>query len=482
MTRIVRGLVALSMVAVTLAAASPSSAQSVPPRMAFLTGDSVMAALMPTYTDAAQRVIGGGGWATTIDAKVCRKAVTPGCLNGTPESVLAVLQANRPRLAGAVVIQIGHNDDRIVTYRAQLDKILDELTGVPRVFLMTMREVSSSYVTANRTIREAAAARSNVQVIDWAAASRSQTSWVAGDGLHLTTAGATAMANLILRELDAWHAAVVARSSCTPRPSTNPPGAPSPASGRGYWMLDSTGRVWPFGAAVSHGDLVSKGVATPPASFQSTPTGGGYWIVDQAGVVHAFGDARTYGDMSAVRLNGPVRRIETSPSGSGYWLVASDGGVFSFGDARFWGSMGGIRLNAPVISMASTATGAGYWLVAGDGGVFSFGDAVFRGSTGSMRLNAPVISMAVVPDGRGYWLYAQDGGVFSFGVPFHGSVPGTGLCGVTPTVAMRVTATGDGYWVVTRTGQVFAFGDAADHGGSPALTDGASIIDLAVMR
>ena len=75
----------------------------------------------------------------------------------------------------------------------------------------------------------------------------------------------------------------------------------------------------------------------------------------------------------------------------------------------------------------------------------------------------------------------QDGGVFSFGVPFHGSVPGLGLCAVPRTVALRASSTGLGYWIVTDTGKVYAFGDARDLGGSPPLA-GATIIDMAVRR
>ena len=64
--------------------------------------------------------------------------------------------------------------------------------------------------------------------------------------------------------------------------ATAPQGTPSPESGRGYWLLDSKGHVFGFGAA-NLGDLTSLGVATPPVSIQSTPTGEGYWIVDQKG-------------------------------------------------------------------------------------------------------------------------------------------------------------------------------------------------------
>jgi hypothetical protein len=121
-------------------------------------------------------------------------------------------------------------------------------------------------------------------------------------------------------------------------------------------------------------------------------------------------------------------------------------------------------------------------LVTARGAVLPFGDAKALGGTDAMRLAAPIISLALGAGGSGYWLYAQDGGVFSFGVPFHGSVPGLGLCAVPRTVALRATSTGLGYWIVTDSGKVYPFGDARDLGGSPALSAGVKVIDMAVRR
>ncbi len=262
------------------------------------------------------------------------------------------------------------------------------------------------------------------------------------------------------------------------RARTAPEGQPSAASARGYWLLDSTGRVHAYDAP-ELGDLTTIGVDTAPASFTATASGEGYWIVDVEGVVHPFGDAVSRGDMSDTELNGEIRRLVPTPDDSGYWLVGADGGVFAFG-APFYGSMGYRKLNAPVISITSTTDGDGYWLVGADGGVFTFGTARFKGSTGDMKLDAPIIDLAVAPSGEGYWLYARDGGVFAFGVPFYGSAPGLGRCDLAESVAMRVTDTGQGYWVVTADGEVLEFGDAADHGDLPDLAEGVTIVDMAV--
>ena len=260
----------------------------------------------------------------------------------------------------------------------------------------------------------------------------------------------------------------------------NPANNPTASSSTGYWVLHSDGSV----DAISSdfwGDLPSRGITLPPGvqavAITETAVGNGYWILDSAGVVYAFGDAVDHGSMAGITLNAPVISMTATPSGNGYWLLASDGGVFTFGAAKFWGSTGALALNAPVISMAPTATGNGYWLLASDGGVFTFGDAQFRGSTGAMTLDAPVISMAVSPDGSGYWLLGGDGGVFSFAVPFHGSVPGIGLCAAPSAIELRPTSTGRGYYALADDGDVIAFGDALQRG--RARLDG-SPVDLAV--
>jgi lysophospholipase L1-like esterase len=449
-------------------------AGAAPERRVLLVGDSVMASLGPAYTDAAGRVIGGGGWAVETDAQVCRRLVATSCGSPRPATALEVVRAHAP-LTGALVIGAGYNDQNPSSLRDAVRTILAEVPDVD-VFWLTYSTGGTSaatYAAMNQVLAEEAAADPDLHVVDWDGAR--QPGWTGSDGLHLSAAGATGMATLILQHLDAWWQT----TQCTPGPNTNPPASPSPASASGYWLLDSTGKIHRYGAAEDLGDL--EGSGRVPASMQATPSGAGYWIVDTVGQVHAFGDAQALGDLRSARLNGPILRIEAHPTRPGYWLVASDGGVFAF-DVPFLGSMGAAPLNQPVISMHATSDGDGYWLVARDGGVFSFGTAAFHGSTGAQRLNAPVISMAVAPGGAGYWLYAADGGVFSFDVPFHGSVPGTGLCGVPPTVAMRASATGHGYWVVTVTGRVFAFGDAVHLGDEPALAAGARVVDMATRR
>ncbi len=447
-------------------------------------GDSVMAAF--NYSSTARSVITTAYPNAVIDALECRRLIAPSCTTAaqpTPApTALQVFVAKRGQLGDTVVIGTGYNDAGLGA--GTIDTIMSELTthGVPRVIWLTYKNsgaYAGVYSGSNASLAAATARWPQLRIGDWNATSVGHPEWFAnGTDVHLTASGAVAYATFIKNELDAVG---YVRIACPP--SDNQPGASGPA-GRGYWMLDSSGRIHGFGSAgdvaPNLGDLSTIGDTSPPSSLQSTPSGEGYWIVDQKGKVNAFGDAVFYGDMTGQVLNGPVLRLEPNPVGGGYWLVASDGGVFTFGPSTaFHGSTGSMRLNAPVLSMTATVTGNGYWLVAGDGGVFTFGDGVFHGSTGSMRLNAPVIAMAVPPDGSGYWLYASDGGVFSFDVQFYGSHPELGPCG-DPAVSMRSTRTGKGYWLATRYGRVYGFGDAPTFGDQPVLAAGVTIIDMAV--
>ena len=191
---------------------------------------------------------------------------------------------------------------------------------------------------------------------------------------------------------------------------------------KGYWVLDSRGRIHPFGDAPHLGDVASGRLSAgeEPATLSATPSGAGYWVFTNRGRAVAFGDAAVLGDMVGTTLNGPVLDSVATPSGKGYYMIASDGGIFAFGDARFAGSMGGRALNAPVRSLVPDGDGIGYWLVAADGGVFAF-DAPFVGSMGGRPLNKPVRGM--VRYGNGYLMVAEDGGVFAFSDrPFTGSL------------------------------------------------------------
>jgi hypothetical protein len=189
--------------------------------------------------------------------------------------------------------------------------------------------------------------------------------------------------------------------------------APTP-TGKGYFVADDHGAIQTFGDAVYRGSLAAGTLQSGElvAAMSRTPSGNGYWLFTSRGRVFPFGDAQFVGDLSGSHLNGPIIASVPTPSGAGYYMIGSDGGVFTFGDAHFYGSTGGWPLNKPVVGMVPTPTGLGYWLAAADGGVFSFGDAKFRGSMGGKPLNKPVVG--IVRYGNGYLMVASDGGIFDF--------------------------------------------------------------------
>ncbi|MGD1011252.1 MAG: protease pro-enzyme activation domain-containing protein [Acidimicrobiales bacterium] len=190
----------------------------------------------------------------------------------------------------------------------------------------------------------------------------------------------------------------------------HPAGLAMAPQGLGYWLVTTTGAVFPFGEATMYGDLPLRNVT----GIAAMPNGAGYWVVAGNGSVRAFGQARDH--RGTLRRGVDYVGIASSASGLGYWLVASDGAVSHFGDAGSFGSMYGKALDKPIVGMAVTPDGQGYWLVAADGGVFCFGDAHFYGSLGGKSLARPIVGIAAAPNGKGYWLVGSNGRVYSFGL------------------------------------------------------------------
>jgi hypothetical protein len=246
--------------------------------------------------------------------------------------------------------------------------------------------------------------------------------------------------------------------SSTPAPQT---AGPATGERSGYWMLGADGKVYPFGAAQTYGDVTSPAAAV---DLEPTPLGDGYWVIDAAGQMFARGDARHHGDLSAARLapGEHVTSLSATPSGQGYWVFTTRGRVLTFGDAGHFGDVSDRVLNGPVLDSIPTPTGRGYYMVASDGGIFAFGDAQFLGSMGGTPLNRPVQSLVPDPDGRGYWLVASDGGVFAFDAPFKGSMGDRKLN--KPVTGM--VAFGDGYLMVAEDGGIFNFAAEKDFLGS----------------
>ena len=116
--------------------------------------------------------------------------------------VTATPAANRR----AVVVHMGHNDgaDQPI-FAPRLQSLVAATAGSELVMLLTIAEAHAYYVAANQTIRSMASLRPGVRILEWGARSISDTSLTGPDGLHLTAAGAQALASMVHGELEAWR-------------------------------------------------------------------------------------------------------------------------------------------------------------------------------------------------------------------------------------------------------------------------------------
>lgn len=197
--RPVRRLAAISLVAAIAAGLLAPSAPASPaakPRVTII-GDSVMASF--DYVPAARRTL-GRGLDLRSDTAVCRRLVAASCpfQGTTPPTALDVIRTSARTLGSVVVINVGYNDWSAVYDVGRVVRELRE-AGVKRIVWVTLREAgvhAALYAQSNARIRAAARRWTDVVVADWNARSQGR-SWFRGDGLHLTSAGALALAQLL---------------------------------------------------------------------------------------------------------------------------------------------------------------------------------------------------------------------------------------------------------------------------------------------
>lgn len=195
MRRAVSLVVVAVVVLVALGAQSAAGASAARPRVT-LFGDSVAAALQ----QARARKALAKGLDLRIDAKVCRRLAQEGCpyRGERPASVLSLVEQPAAALGEVVVIDVGYNDIP-GEYGSDVDRVMKALVGrgVSTVIWVTMQERRTQYRTTNAAIRAAAARWPQIRVADWHDASRRRHGWFAGDGLHLTPAGAIGLARFL---------------------------------------------------------------------------------------------------------------------------------------------------------------------------------------------------------------------------------------------------------------------------------------------
>mgnify|MGYP001259218306 CR=1 FL=1 len=195
------------------------------PRVTVL-GDSTAAA-MRWYDEANNTTVRydviGSDYDLLWSLESCRRLVAESCVGrsdpGTntqwrPVSVLPLMQTTlRGELGDALVIMAGYDDTSITD---AIDPIMAEAEaqGVSRVFWLTYRTSTSysygAYYEAHNAALAAAATRyPDLVVLDWngytlSQPERTQTAWFEADEIHITAAGATALAEWLERAIVAW--------------------------------------------------------------------------------------------------------------------------------------------------------------------------------------------------------------------------------------------------------------------------------------
>jgi hypothetical protein len=199
-----------TLLAATLGASATAAPRTLP--HVTLIGDSVADSLQ---LDPAATETLAAGTDLELDVEPCRRLEGTSCPNQQgvrPPTAVDLIRAKGTGLGDTVVIAVGYNDDEDA-YPAEIGDALGALAeaGVKHVLWLTLRQVRHPYVTMDDAILAAAAAHPGwMSVVDWNAYARGQDAWFAPDGIHLSNAGAEAMARLIRSALvDAGVAASV---------------------------------------------------------------------------------------------------------------------------------------------------------------------------------------------------------------------------------------------------------------------------------
>ncbi|KLR62676.1 lysophospholipase L1-like esterase [Actinobacteria bacterium IMCC26207] len=207
MKRMLALLLAGLMTAILLSFAAPSGAQQ---RSVVVVGDSIILGAQTPMVAA----FSNAGWGINFDAAVSRST----------SAGAAAIDSHWMELTDSLVINLGANDaGNTAAYRQKVEQILTSTAGVPHVYWLTIREVRDYYPAANQAVREVAAGHPNVTVLDWNAATAGSTGLTAGDGLHLTNAGAAAMTDLVA---GAVVNSVLPQAGAVPAPISPPVTAP----------------------------------------------------------------------------------------------------------------------------------------------------------------------------------------------------------------------------------------------------------------
>ena len=106
-----------------------------------------------------------------------------------------------------------------------------------------------------------------------------------------------------------------------------PSGVAAASQPKNYWLVSSTGQVFAYGKAKTHGSEVGKHYSGRITGIKGTVNGGGYWIVTTK-KHYSFGDASHY----KYRANGLKRVHGQGPPEE---IARQDRGIRHSDDARY---------------------------------------------------------------------------------------------------------------------------------------------------
>ena len=280
----------------------------------------------------------------------------------------------------------------------------------------------------------------------------------------------------------------------------------------GYFLLESDGDIYAFGAArpllrswdrnaaedesrsVTISKILSSAVGGAAVVAAASSDRGGLWTLLTDGRILDLGPATPAPGVNAAALTKQVAGRPEAPAalarvGSGdLWVFTTAGRVIpQFGRlpstvTRWMDLVLGRDLFGPIISAQPTVDGTGAYAIGSDGGVFTY-NSTFLGSVydaiakvhrvpvGAIRPDQPIVGITVDPDGNGYWLVGADGGVFTFDSPFRGSLPA-----IVPFENLFAPVTdmvpfGNGYLLLGADGGVFNFSNQPFSGSASLLAD-----------
>lgn len=184
-------------IALTLPGSIRATAPPIAPRVTVI-ADSALTAVVD---DPQPLAILTTGLATDFDIGVCRRLTGTSCPSSTgvpPPTLVDVVQSLGPRIAPTVIVEVGYNEF-VDTFPASVEMAITTLlaAGVTKILWTTMAEMRLQYIGMNQQLVAAASHHPEVELVDWASASRGHDAWFQPDGVHLTYDGARAIAHLL---------------------------------------------------------------------------------------------------------------------------------------------------------------------------------------------------------------------------------------------------------------------------------------------